>query len=312
MAPCKWDRFQPVPFDSQTALVGQRHIEYMNHWKTCWSTAFRRLSMSNAAKAAKACTPTQSGAVQLGSFERSLRCYGFNFHSELQRQIALVAPAKPLRRLFDAVVRMQRTLLDRPDQRAACGEFHMEGHVVAAHVPSIRDGRRAPLGCEQKATFHTMDSLASDLVHDLKRAVVPHFEGPSMSRAAGQTVVSVVRGTREQSIGADLGLNVTRAGAPTNAKDMPDFARILLIDADGVMRTRRTIVRAPCIVVVTVRPRIHKQTIPAMRNLDGERIRVGVARLIRRSNFPHVVKHSPGITMPGDDPGISEPATTAR
>jgi len=51
------------------SIDGQRHFEQLDLSQLCWSTAFRRPCMSNAGKAAKACTPAQSGAVQLDGQE---------------------------------------------------------------------------------------------------------------------------------------------------------------------------------------------------------------------------------------------------
>jgi hypothetical protein len=48
-----------------SCLVGQRQFERLIHLETRWSTGFSRFCISNAAKAAKAWTPAQSGAVQL-------------------------------------------------------------------------------------------------------------------------------------------------------------------------------------------------------------------------------------------------------
>lgn len=151
-----------------------------------------------------------------------------------------------------------------------------------------------------------MRSATVDAVGHLQRAAIRRADLSLVARFAREMVVAVMcrRGTKPCS----TRLNLCGAGPRTTShtENVPNFARICLVNTNGVVSRRRAIVMASLVVVVAEATRIDEQSATFKRTLDRKRIRMRVARLVIRSDFAHVKKNGPGIAVPNNDAGSIE------
>ena len=106
--------------------------------------------------------------------------------------------------------------------------------------------------------------------------------------STAQVAVAVVAAAQRDRIRSLLDLEIERPGPAARAETAPHFRRVLPVDLDPIVGGRRALAQPLGAGSVARGTGVYEHALPGQRKLEGERIRMGVTREMRRADLADV------------------------